>query len=269
MTKTEQGELIIQKSSKILERLYTGEDVKSKFDQNFIELFVNKHNEFSTSQILDFFHQAQLTGADPRKNQVYLVGFKEKKGGQYTGKMNSSVQFSYHFLLDQASKTGELKGVTCETSLKKVFDPFKGEEKETLVAVAKIFREGNDEPTIFEAEWREFANLNAPLWKNKPHTMLKKCAIANALRWCFPEALGQIFIKEEMRDETKESQISNEEKAESIEADFSEVNSHGLDIEVKNVKTDNVMKDAVDNINEAAEEIGKATAETTTFKLQG
>lgn len=237
MTQQETANLVVQKSSKVMEKLYSGDDVKNHFDENFVQLFVNKHNDFSTSQILEFFHSCQLSGADPRKKDAYLVGYKSNNV------MIHTVVYSYHFLLKKANKSGDLKGVECTTETREVFDPITGEDKRQLVAVAKITRYGNENPTVFEAHWGEFVKTKyngqvVKSWAEKPRVMLQKCAIANALRWCFPESLENIFIQEERNDiyTGKEDQLSKEEKSESIVADYSEKNDNNLDIEIKNFK---------------------------------
>ncbi len=238
MTQQEQANLVVQKSSKVMEKLYEGDDIKNNFDENFVQLFTSKHNDFSTSQILDFFHGCQLTGADPRKKDAYLVGYKSK------GVMIHAVVYSYHFLLKKANATQKLKGVQCVCEVREEFDPITGQDKKEMVAIATIHKQGNEEPTKFEAYWSEFAQTKydgtyTKTWKEKPRVMLQKCAIANALRWAFPESLENIFIQEERNefDVEKEGKLSKEEKADSITAEYSQVNDNSLDIEVTKAKT--------------------------------
>lgn len=238
MTQTEQAALIVQKSAKVMDKLYTGADIVNKFDENFVQLFTSKHNKFSTSQILDFFHSCQLSGADPRKRDAYLVGYESKNV------MVHAVVHSYHFLLKQANKTGNLKGVECITEVREVFDPITGNDKKMIVAIATIHKKDNDAPTVFEAYWEEFVKTKyngevVKTWKEKPRVMLQKCAIANALRWAFPESLENIFIEEERSDILTESEnsLTREEKTSAIETELSTPNKNSLDIEIKDVKT--------------------------------
>lgn len=233
MTNQEKGALVLQKTTKIMENLFTGEDVRRKFDENFVKLFVSKHNEFNTSQVLDFFHKSQLTGADPRKNEVYLVGYKNKRG-----EMVSSVLFSYHFLLNQANQTGQLESVNCEVKPEEIFNPLNGNDEKQLVATATVKRKGSSEPVIYRALWSEYEQTRKSIWRDKPYVMLQKCAIAGALRWAFPEALSGVFIKDEARNIDEERYISHDEKKSSIEAEFSTKNENEINLDIKDHKTE-------------------------------
>ena len=57
------------------------------------------------------------------------------------------------------------------------------------------------------------------MWKEKPHTMLRKCAIAGALRSQFPETLGSFIIE----DEVSQSTYDKAEFEQSIEAEYQKV----------------------------------------------
>lgn len=67
---------------------------------------------------------------------------------------------------------------------------------------AKIFVEGR-EPEMFTASFEEYAgrkkdgSLNSQ-WASKPATMIRKVAIVQGLRECFPEEFGGMYSPEEM-----------------------------------------------------------------------
>ena len=174
----------------------TGADVKKTFDDNWLNIFDRMHHDVPMSYKIDFLHKAQLTGADPRKNQIYLTSYYSKKLGHKIG----TTVFSYHFFLAQANQTGEYEGVEVSSGIEEVFDPKTLKPKSELVSTAIVYRK-NKKPVIFKARWSEFFNSNNPMWNSKPYTMLEKTAIANALRWAFPEALSGMFISEEIRDD--------------------------------------------------------------------
>ena len=49
-------------------------DIKRAFDRNFLKLFVHQYQQdFKLEQRADFFHQAQLSSADPRKKEICLL----------------------------------------------------------------------------------------------------------------------------------------------------------------------------------------------------
>ena len=154
---------------------------------------------------------------------------------------NGSVVYSYHFFINQANQTGQLEGIECETNLKDVFDPIKNKVISELVSTATISRKGR-EPSIFNARWSEFAQRKydgsyTKSWNEKPYIMLQKCAIANALRWQFPESLSGMFIEEEMgfHETVNEDFKEKEDKKTSIEADFKNVEEKELDFNIIDV----------------------------------
>src|SRR5262249_35392887 len=63
-----------------------------------------------------------------------------------------------------------------------------------------------------QGTWHEYSGTavfaeykqNTTMWQSMPHGQLEKCAEAKALRRGWPEQLGQIYISEEMRDESND-----------------------------------------------------------------
>jgi phage recombination protein Bet len=191
--------------------LLTGKDVRMEFDRNWLQIFDKTHADVPVNYKIDFLHKAQLAGADPRRSQIYLTTYFSKKLGHKVG----VPVFSYHFFINQANQTGQYKGVNVVTEVKDIFNPITGEQKKQLVATATAHRLGCA-PVTFEAIWAEFFNANNDMWNKIPYTMLKKCAIAGALRWAFPEALSGMFISEEVGgsfvEEVESMQISKSQE---------------------------------------------------------
>ena len=46
MTQTDQKNLVLQKASKVMSKLYSSDDVTNNFDENFVQLYTSKQNEF-------------------------------------------------------------------------------------------------------------------------------------------------------------------------------------------------------------------------------
>lgn len=69
-------------------------------------------------------------------------------------------------------------------------------------AFAKVIIDGYVEPIQVEVDYDEYVGMKegAPnkMWANKPKTMLKKVALAQALRLAFPEDLGGMYTVEEI-----------------------------------------------------------------------
>jgi hypothetical protein len=216
----------------------TGPEVKRNFDKNYLSILQKLNPDLPARYLIDFIHKAQLSGADPRKNQIHLTTYFSSKLGHKVG----VTVFSYHFFLNQANLTGEFGGVTVESRVEEVFNPMKGENEKQLVSIATAHRKGR-EAISFKARWNEFVNKNNPMWREKPYIMLEKTAIANALRWAFPEALSGMFIQEEIREDQED------ELTQTIAAEFSHVKAE------EEVKKDEKILEQAKNSCENSEKV--------------
>ena len=229
----------------------TDEDVKKSFDQNYLDILDRMYADIPMRYKIDFLHKCQLHGADPRKNQVYLMTYNTKNRATGQWEKTGTTVFSYHFLIHMANQTGESLGVPVSTELEEVFDPISGEVKKMLVSTATAHRRGR-EPITFKARWWEFNNPKNPAWSQRPYQMLEKTAIANALRWAFPEALSGVFIREEMEGDDREI----------IEISENDIESTAKTIEkeknlIEDVKDDVKKDDLVTAIAEAVNDLTK------------
>jgi recombinational DNA repair protein RecT len=173
-------------------------------------ILLEKHNDVQRKYVLDYLHKAQLTGANPVLNQIYLVKYGTEP----------QTVFSYHYMMNLANQTGELGSINCDSKLEDVFMPERtiknkvypaGSIKE-FVATSEIQRI-NKGITKSKALWSEYGKgAKGPIWQSKPHTMLQKCAIAIGLRRAFPEVMSAVFIEEEFhsRGVTEAKQIAHE-----------------------------------------------------------
>jgi phage recombination protein Bet len=215
------GEVVENKKLTLSDCLLdNGGDSQRIFNENYLRLFQHEHSDVGFPYLVKFIQLAQLTGADPRKNQIHLTSYFDRNSG---GKVGVPV-FSYHFFLDKANQTGQMKGVTVDSQVEEVFNPVTNKVEKQLVSTAIASREGRKDVT-FKARWSEFNNAKNPMWRNKPYTMLQKCAIAGALRWQFPETLGNMFIQEEMRDQDTLEAVANVIDAESNQEALSQYTS--------------------------------------------
>lgn len=78
-----------------------------------------------------------------------------------------------------------------------------------LGAWAIAYRDGRKTPVEF-CKLEEYIDAKNPKWAGSPHTMIVKCARAAALRRAYPNKFDGIFVREELRDETAESQTPAE-----------------------------------------------------------
>lgn len=201
--------------------LLKGDDVRRTFESEWILRLFAKHKDLPQSDVLEFLHKAQLTGANPILNQVYLIerNTKVKEYGQpERWQKRGTVVFSYHFLNAKANESGQFEGYAKKTSPQKRFNPFaqKGSE-ETIELCCTTFVRRNGYEFSYDAWWSEFAQDNAQ-WRSKPYLMLEKCSFAGALRMAFPEALSGIYIEDEMKDDDLEAEFERKRNNEALEA---------------------------------------------------
>lgn len=201
---------------KIEQSLLAGDDVQMMFDRAFLKKLLWEHKDKEPVDIINYLHKAQLSGADPRREEIYLVGYFDKR----SGKMKCNTIFSYHFLLKQAAKSPKFNGVDVRTEPRDVFDPIKGETVTMLVSTATTWR--NEQVITFDAHWNEFFQPYNPIWKSKPRIMLEKCAVANVLRRAFPDTgINDVIIEgEQFRPDYVENETAN--KAKQITDKFSD-----------------------------------------------
>jgi phage recombination protein Bet len=161
---------------------------------------------------LDFIHKAQLTGADPRLNQIYLIPHKTKNYDTNDFEVKGTVMFNYMFYMQLAQQTGLLEGWGCDVLEDAYLDIITGRKKPSWKAIAWVKRNGR-EKVLYECDFWEVAKLDyktglpSSNWKTMPKFMIRKCAIAGAFRWAFPETLGNFYIAEEM-EKTIDIEIS-------------------------------------------------------------
>jgi len=127
-----------------------------------------------------FLNICKAYGFNPFKREIYLIPY----GNQ------ANIIVGYEVYLKRAERSGKLAGwrVWTEGSL----------EKGDLKACIEIRRKDWDSPFYHEVYFSEY-NQNNTIWKSKPITMIKKVAIAQGFRLCFPEELGGMpYTKEEI-----------------------------------------------------------------------
>ena len=188
-----------------IKKYLSTEDNKVTVQDNYIEMLLKLHPKCKPTAIIEHINTIQLSCANPFKKQVYFTSYFSKKLGHSVG----TTVFSYRFFEDQANKTKEFEGCECEIGVDEYFDPSNGEVKKTLKAIATAHRK-NRKPVIFEAWYpemvqKDFKGQPQSTWKSMPHLMLRKCAIAGALRSAFPETVGTFLIEEEVNKEYDES----------------------------------------------------------------
>lgn len=196
----------------------TNKEVQRTFDQFYVEHEFARYKAqgIPEADILKFFHKAQLSGANPALDQIYLyVSNVKLPDGSYT--KVGTIVFSYHYLSQKAKELlssvhKNLWPIT-ENTQADYFDPESGEFKKTSKSTSSITIEGIT--YSYTAWYPEYVQMDYKTgkpkknWKNHV-MMLDKCAKMGLWRSLFPEALTGYFAEEEMASYQTEEEIEEE-----------------------------------------------------------
>ncbi len=124
---------------------------------------------------------AKHLGLDPLKKEVHFVPYYDKD------QKKTVIQpiVSYTEYIKRAEKSGKLKGWTCKVQ----------KHGNEYTAIVEIKRADWDMPFVWEVPMTE-VRRDTPVWKQSPLFMLRKSAIAQAFRMCFPEETAYLPYEE-------------------------------------------------------------------------
>jgi len=186
--------------------------------------------QLSQLESSQFIEIAQAFNLNPFKKEIYCIPYGEGD------KRKLSILTGYEVYLKRAERTGQLDGwrawtegtITEKTIVKKIKKRDGGVwEKEVIAwvgnlkAMIEIYRKDRTRPFVHEVLFSEYTQDN-DVWGSKPQTMIKKVAMAQGFRLCFPDELaGMPYTPEELPDEmtrnvTPEPQIKPEEPKQSV-----------------------------------------------------
>jgi hypothetical protein len=83
--------------------------IRREMDRNYLTLLKNANPNLGDIYFIDFIHKCQITGADPRLNQIYLVTHKAFNKDLQQHEYKGTVIFAYLFFIQMAQKTGQLE----------------------------------------------------------------------------------------------------------------------------------------------------------------
>lgn len=145
----------------------------------------------SQGDLAVFFHQAQATGLDPFKREIYMIT-RQGKATIQTGidgfyKIADRVTRATHgtWGISETYWCGE-DGVWRDVWLSR-----------QAPAAAKVIVERNGSRFTTVALTAEYSAAG-PMWKKMPARMVAKCAEALAIRKAFPEDLSGLYTSDEM-----------------------------------------------------------------------
>ncbi|WP_133249517.1 recombinase RecT [Helicobacter cinaedi] len=118
---------------------------------------------------------------NPFKREIYAVGYGQK----------FNIIVGYEVYLKKADMTGRCDGWSVRTE----------GQGNNLKAIIEIHRKDYKFPFVHEVMIEEYRQ-DTPIWKSKPHTMLKKVAMAQGFRLAFPSDFGSMPHIAEEYDQT-------------------------------------------------------------------
>lgn len=142
-------------------------------------------------QKTQFLNICMAYGLNPFKREIYAIPYKDK--------FNVIVGFETY--LKRAERTGKLDGW-------KVWTEGSGAD---IKAVVEIHRKDFSMPFVHEVYLCEYSTGQA-MWAKAPKTMIKKVAISQGFRLCFPDELGGLPYTHEEIIETLENDTANQIK---------------------------------------------------------
>lgn len=133
---------------------------------------------------------SQELGLNPITKEIFFVERKSQVNGQWVSKVEPLV--SRDGLLSMAHKSGKFGGIEVTSQIKETPKLINGiwENKKDLVARAVVYRTDTQKPFTSEVAYSEYVQKTregqpTKFWAEKPDTMLKKVAEAQALRKAF------------------------------------------------------------------------------------
>ena len=153
------------------------------------EYLASMGNKLPENQRTQFLEICRGFCLNPFKREIYAV--------PYGNDFNIIVGFEVY--LKRAERSGKLSGW-------KVWTEGSGEE---MKAVIEIHRRDFDFPFTHEVYLTEYSTGKA-MWAKSPKTMLKKVAMSQGFRLCFPDELGGMPYTQEEITEDPEQNLSDE-----------------------------------------------------------
>jgi phage recombination protein Bet len=152
---------------------------------------MNMTANLNNAEVTQFIKIAQAYGLNPFKKEIYV----SKYGN------NFSIIVGFETYLKRAERSGRLSGWTVETD-----GQIKANDvgSSDVIATITIYRKDWDKPFIHTVHFSEYVQRRSDgqvnkFWKEKPLTMIKKVAMAQGFRLCFPDENGGLpYTSEEV-----------------------------------------------------------------------
>ena len=208
-----------------LQKVETQEILTEKKIMEYLDIF-GYANKLSSNEKKQFIEIAVTHQLNPFKREIHCVPYGDGENRRL------SIITGYEIYLKRAERTGLLDGWFADI-----------EKSETdIYAVVTIHRKDWQYPFVHKAYLSE-VNRGTKVWKEMPRFMLRKVAIAQAFRMCFPDDVGGMpylteEVSEDLQDNFMESNLFTE-------SEFAEMNNKAQEADVKTTKNTDVSKEDI------------------------
>ena len=199
-----------------MEAVVTGADGKEiKLTKKIIMDTICKGMPVSDTDIVQFLTLCQVNQLNPFVRDAYLIKYKDAPAQMIVSK---------EAFMKRADMCPDFEGIESGVVAMNgdgVLQEFNGALMPptwTLVGGwAKVYRKGR-KPYVNQVAFSEY-NKGKSTWAAMPLTMIKKVAEVQALREAFPNQLGQMYVRDEMRNIQDADAVEiKEEAAQVVEA---------------------------------------------------
>ena len=234
-----------------------------------VRKYISTDPNVTEKEVFMFLQISKYLQLNPFLHEIYLV--------KYTG---SPAQYivSYQALLERAEANPNFDGY--ETFIE-------GNEIPEIKAIAKIYRKDRSHPTVVEVKYKEAVKITRDkrtgemrpmsMWKNMPTWMLRKVALARALKEAFPTAMGNATVGAEgVIDTASKKPVTPEEAINGVNDIYGTVQKDEPTVQpgpprppiVQETKSVTVLKEAEKKEKEKIEEMKADKKPATTEQLE-
>lgn len=199
----------------------SGEEVK--LSPSIVNSYLKRGNSaISNAEAVNFMQLCRYNGLNPFRQEAYLVKF---------GNEPAQMIVSKEAYMRKAEENPEFKGFKAGVIVQRgeevveLEGAFKLPKDILLGGWCTVYFKTDKEPFTVKVDINEYlqrkkgGEVNS-MWSNKGMTMIRKVAIAQALREAFPNSLNSMYMEEEVKKKVRHEDI--EEEKSSLEKELEE-----------------------------------------------
>ena len=168
------------------------------------ESIANGNPYITSGEITLFIELCKAMKYNPFTKDAYLIKYDDSKPANIV--VSKDLQMKRAF--DNPSFEGFQAGIIIQRGkdVMEIEGTFKLSTDILLGGWAKVYIKGSKIPVTMKVSLTEY-NQGKALWNSKPATMIRKVALAQALREAFPKELAGTFTEEEIQHQEAPQQI--------------------------------------------------------------